>query len=99
MSPAVSSILPALEALLEHAGEHATCRQLWFLLRLAQAGRGGLSQREFSPAILAPSASRIAADLSRAGWIDSRRDPDDMRRRRLYLTAAGQRLFASVEEA
>lgn len=101
----------ALELIMDELGEHASARQAWVLLRVAAAGHTGIEQGEIVRAIGTASATRITQSLSTVGWrrdehgyrctgaglIESHADHQDLRRRRLTLTAAGRRLVELLE--
>ena len=80
--------------------EHDLTEQQWRVLRALTAvdvgepvDAGDLAERTF---LLAPSVSRILADLDERGLVARRADPADRRRSLLSLTDAGHDLVASV---
>ena len=80
--------------------EHDLTEQQWRVLRALTAvaadepvDAGDLAERTF---LLAPSVSRILADLDERRLIERRADPEDRRRSLLSLTGAGHDLVSSV---
>ncbi len=78
--------------------EHDLTEQQWRVLRALTAvdgpvDAGELAERTF---LLAPSVSRILADLVHRGLISRRADPGDRRRSLLSLTRAGLELVATI---
>ncbi len=80
--------------------EHDLTEQQWRVLRALTAAdaddavdAGDLAERTF---LLAPSVSRILADLDERGLIARRADPGDRRRSLVSLTDDGVDLVASV---
>lgn len=60
----------------------------------------GLTQSELGEQIHrdAPATSRVIDDLRTKGLVETRVDPHDRRRRRVFMTAGGQRMFHELHE-
>lgn len=60
----------------------------------------GLTQSELGEQIHRdpPATSRVVDDLRARRLVETRVDPDDRRRRRVFITEEGERLFAEVHE-
>src|SRR5690348_13007264 len=71
------------------AGHGLTPQQFWFLV--ANAEQPGISQAELAHRVRAdaPTASRLVAAMAERGLLRTELDPDDRRRARVFLTAAG----------
>jgi DNA-binding MarR family transcriptional regulator len=71
-------------------------QQFWMLIALRESP--GMSQAELAERVRAdaPTVSRTLAALLERRLVRSDPDPEDRRRSRVYLTAAGERLAADV---
>jgi DNA-binding MarR family transcriptional regulator len=74
------------------AGHRLAVQQFWFVIALCE--RPGISQVELAESVRsdAPTTSRVISTLTRRGLVRADPTPDARRRRRLFLTSAGERL-------
>jgi len=76
---------------------HDLTEQQWRVIRvLAQAGKIDASELAKRALLLAPSLSRILAHLETNSLVVRTLDPDDQRRSKLSLTAAGRKKYRAV---
>lgn len=88
------------QAVLRHAAPlRLSPQQFWLVVALRE--HPGLSQAELAARLRAdaPTVSRVVASLARRRAVRTEPDPADRRRARLFLTAAGERLAATVTPA
>lgn len=88
------------QAVLARAAPHGLAsQQFWFLIAMAE--RPGISQVELAERVRAdpPTVSRVVFGLTQRRLVRASPHPDDRRRTRLVLTAAGERLAAELADA
>lgn len=87
--------MPMKEAVCDPAG--LTPTELKVLMALA--GEGPLAGHDVVgiTGMAAMNVSRAISALSRRGWIEEARDPDNRRRRPVTLSAAGREAYAGIE--
>jgi homoprotocatechuate degradation regulator HpaR len=78
--------------------EYGLTEQQWRVLRALTASKSPLEATELAERtfLLAPSLSRILANLAERGLITRGNHPTDLRRSRISLSEEGQTLVASV---
>ncbi|NIP13460.1 MAG: MarR family transcriptional regulator [Pseudomonadales bacterium] len=77
----------------QHLRQHGLTNGYWYVLRVLWE-REGMTQRELARAAhLTESSAVIMLDgMQRAGFLTRRKDPEDGRRQRVFLTAKAKRL-------
>ncbi len=95
------ALLRAREALMEGfrpiLRRHGVTEQQWRVLRtVQQLGEVTASELATRCCLLLPSVTRIVRGLERSGLLRRAVEASDQRRRRIALTAAGQRLIAAA---
>ncbi|MFF0494431.1 MarR family winged helix-turn-helix transcriptional regulator [Nocardia sp. NPDC004068] len=80
-----------------HAEVGTSLREHWVLTHLAE--RSEISQQEMAEALSIDRSEvvRLIDALEKAGLVTRTRDPEDRRRYRLAITAAGQKLRAETD--
>ncbi len=84
-----------------YLGSGLTLTQVRVLQEISFAGEGGALAREIAQQIGADEGymSRIISGFLRKGWLRREADPTDARRKRLWLTEAGQAAFSPIDTA
>ncbi|MDH3640720.1 MAG: MarR family transcriptional regulator [Gammaproteobacteria bacterium] len=74
-------------------GGHGLANGFWYVLRVLWE-REGMSQRELADAsnLTESSIVTMLENMHKAGFVRRRKDPEDGRRQRVYLTAKARRL-------
>ena len=84
----------AFDRLLQkHLGKHKLANGFWYVLRVLWE-QEGMSQRELADAanLTESSAVIMLENMRKAGLVRRKKDPEDRRRQRVYLTAKARRL-------
>jgi DNA-binding MarR family transcriptional regulator len=77
----------------QHLSKHNLANGFWYVLRVLWEAEG-MSQRELADSVNLTESSTVIVleNMNKAGLVRRKKDPEDGRRQRVYLTAKAKRL-------